>query len=338
MGVAICPVCLRKYSQLSQHLRVFHHVINVEERKLLLAMESGRIDYRMGRCPVLGCGKDTTRLDRHLKCHTELSKKARRNVVDELKKDRIMEQLAALRASNPRPPMATALDLQDDGVKAEDMEMPKCLVGEEELCCLESCQRKKLRLKSKITDLKQQIETLAAALCEVTRRYRVLKSRSIRKASKAVSDIASPLPPNPPRLSLHQSSDHPEPRSFLHLPDHVAALNEHNGSPDPKVTQEKNMDGEIFRMENCMVNMAEDNLNLPSVPHTSEGLVMLRPLNQLKLYTSHRPYVQVSTIKRSQARKNLVSKPHTLAGQARAKKTRVKIERALKLRRALSIK
>lgn len=220
MGV-FCPVCLKQYSQLSQHLRVFHRVVNGEERRLLLALESGRIEYRMGRCPVLGCGKDTTRLDRHLKCHTELSKKAYQNAVDEIKKNKIMAHLAALRASNPKPPMATVLDLQEVEVKAEDLEMPKDLLVQEELCCLESCRRKKLRLKSEIADLNEQIETLTATLCESTRRYRVLKRQSIRKASMAVSDNALPLPPNQRHVSSLQFFDHPEPRSSPHLPDSV---------------------------------------------------------------------------------------------------------------------
>ncbi|XP_056598626.1 uncharacterized protein LOC130417257 [Triplophysa dalaica] len=327
MGVVLCPVCLKQYSQLSQHLRVFHRVVNGDERRLLLALESGRIEYRMGRCPVLGCGKDTTRLDRHLKCHTELSKKAYQNAVDEVKKNKIKAHLAALRASNPKPPMATVLDLQEVEVKAEELEMPKDLLVQEELCCLESCRRKKLRLKCKIADLNEQIETLTATLCEITRRYRVLKRQSIRKAL--------PLPPNPQHVSSLQSFDHPEPRSSPHLPDNVSAQNEQNGSPVPKVTLGKNTDGKIT---NCLVNMEEDNLNLPTVSHTSQGLVMLRPLNQLKLHSSHLPCVQVSTTKTSQARRHLVAKPRTLAGQVRANKARVKIEKALNMRRALLIK
>lgn len=215
MGVTTCPVCLKQYSQLSQHLKVFHRVVNVKERKLLLALESGRIEYRVGQCPVLGCSKDSMRLDRHLQTHTELSKRARQDAVHEAKKNKIMAQLAALRVSNPKPPMATALDLQE--VKAEDLEMPKDLVVEEELCCLESCRRKKLRMKSKIAHLNVQIETLAAALCEVTRRYRVLKRQSVQKASKGAAQPSS----------SHQSFDHPEPRSSPHLPDRVTSQSMH---------------------------------------------------------------------------------------------------------------
>ncbi|KAA0718918.1 hypothetical protein E1301_Tti007765 [Triplophysa tibetana] len=335
MGVALCPVCLNRYSQLSQHLRVFHRVVNGEERRLLLALESGRIEYRTACCPVLGCGKDTTRLDRHLKSHTELSKEDYQNAVDEIKKNKIMAHLAALRASNPKPPMATVLDLQEVEVKAEDLEMANNLLLQEELCCLESCRRKKLGLKSKIADLNEQIETLTATLCEITRGNRVLKRQCIRKASKAVSDNASPLPPNHQHVSSLQSFDHPEPRSSSRHPDSVSTLNEHNGSPVPKVTPGKKKDGKIT---NCLVNMAKDNLNFPTVRHTTQGLVMLRPLNQLKLHSSHLPCVQVSTKKTSQAKRQLVALPHTLAGQVRAKKARVKIEKSLNIRRALLIK
>ncbi|MGL5597853.1 MAG: hypothetical protein ACRDDA_06985, partial [Aeromonas sp.] len=95
---ASCPICLRSYSQLSQHLRVFHRVVNVKERKLLLALESGRVKFREGKCTIPGCEKTTTRLDRHIKTHIELSKADQRNAIKLFKRRVILEELAALRA------------------------------------------------------------------------------------------------------------------------------------------------------------------------------------------------------------------------------------------------
>jgi len=50
------------------------NVKNVEERKLLLSF---RVNIRQGGCLMPGCGKDTSRLDRHLKSHCEIYEAAR---------------------------------------------------------------------------------------------------------------------------------------------------------------------------------------------------------------------------------------------------------------------
>ncbi|XP_065144090.1 uncharacterized protein [Paramisgurnus dabryanus] len=306
-----CPICLEEFARLSQHLRVTHQIINVEERRLLLALDSGRVSFRVGCCPVLGCGKDTTRLDRHLKTHRKLSQKARRNIVMEFKKKNIMAQLAALRASNPRTPMKSTLDLEDDNVnddnatdgnikddnakhdnvKAEDL--PEVHMAEEELCCLESCRRKKLQLKSEVDDLNKQLSTLAASLQKVTQRFSALKRRCGSEVSEASEDNASPMSPMPQDSSTtsQQSFDQLEPSSPPHHPDQLLPLNEQHESSDLRKLR-KNVGGKM---------LPEDN-KFSIISHASQGLVMLRPLKQPRLRASHCSFAQVSPIKRPHTR------------------------------------
>ncbi|XP_055038268.2 uncharacterized protein [Misgurnus anguillicaudatus] len=384
MAFQLCPICLKEFAQLSQHLRVTHQIINVEERRLLLALDSGRISFRVGCCPIIGCGKDTMRLDRHLKRHRKLSQKALQNIVMEWKKKKIMSQLAALRASNPRTPMNSTLDLKDDNVKddhvkeddvkadhvkagdvkagdvkagdvkagdvkagdvkagdvkagdvkeddikeddvkddhvkeddvkagdvkeddvkddhvkddnvkAEDPGMPEVPMAEEELCCLESCRRKKLQLKLEVNDLNKQLSTLASSLTTVTQRYSALKRQCGREVSEAIEDNALPMSPTPQDSSItsQQSYDQLEPSSSPHHPDQLLPLNEQDESPVPMPKLRKIM-GE---------KMLPEDIKFASISHASQGLVMLRPLKQLKLRASHCSFAQVSPIKRANSR------------------------------------
>nr|XP_055038268.1 uncharacterized protein LOC129426105 [Misgurnus anguillicaudatus] len=404
MAFQLCPICLKEFAQLSQHLRVTHQIINVEERRLLLALDSGRISFRVGCCPIIGCGKDTMRLDRHLKRHRKLSQKARQNIVMEWKKKKIMSQLAALRASNPRTPMNSTLDLKDDhvkddhvkddhvkdddvkagdvkddhvkeddvkagdvkagdvkadhvkdddvkdddvkagdvkagdvkeddvkeddvkddhvkeddvkagdvkeddvkeddvkddqvkddNVKAEDPGMPEVPMAEEELCCLESCRRKKLQLKLEVNDLNKQLSTLASSLTKVTQRYSALKRQCGSEVSEAIEDNALPMSPTPQDSSItsQQSYDQLEPSSSPHHPDQLLPLNEQDESPVPTPKLRKIM-GE---------KMLPEDIKFASISHASQGLVMLRPLKQLKLRASHCSFAQVSPIKRANSR------------------------------------
>ncbi|XP_051553439.1 uncharacterized protein LOC127440720 isoform X3 [Myxocyprinus asiaticus] len=189
--VESCPLCLRMYSQLSQHLRVMHNVKNKKERKLLLALESGRINVREGRCPIPGCGKDTTRLDRHLRTHSELSKVAQNDAMMLCKRKKILSELASLRASDPEVPMVSTLDLEEDRPVLEDPEVP--LDSEEEECSNTTCKLQTQKLTSQVADLNLQVDTLTEALQNVTRRYRLLKRRSSAQASTRIGRVTQRL-------------------------------------------------------------------------------------------------------------------------------------------------
>lgn len=54
---------------------------NKLEKKYLLSLESGWVYVHQGRCPVPGCGKETTCLDRYVQSHTELLQTARSDAI-----------------------------------------------------------------------------------------------------------------------------------------------------------------------------------------------------------------------------------------------------------------
>ncbi|KAK7149307.1 hypothetical protein R3I94_008821 [Phoxinus phoxinus] len=183
-----CPLCLHGYHKLSQHLRVTHKVINSQERKLLLAISSGRVDVRKGTCPVPSCGKSTSRMDRHLKDHTELTKVAQQETMQALKRKKIIHDLTELRASNPAVPMASTLDLEE-AQDLEDAPPPP----EEGTCDKPCCQQARKQLQDQVVELNRQVDTLSSALRDVTRRYRILRKRLRSTPSTQVARVTRKL-------------------------------------------------------------------------------------------------------------------------------------------------
>lgn len=189
MSVEDCPLCLRGYHQLSQHLRVIHKVKNKTERKLLLSIASGRVNVRKGTCPIAGCKKETTRLDRHLKTHTELTKVARCEALGACMRQNILGDLASLRASNPAKPMVSTLDLDE----AQDVLDKPSVPEEEEECPNPSCKNKVKQLEDDVVDLNKQVDTLTTALRDITWRYRLLKRCSHPTPSAQVTKVTRKL-------------------------------------------------------------------------------------------------------------------------------------------------
>ncbi|XP_056094661.1 uncharacterized protein LOC130073220 [Rhinichthys klamathensis goyatoka] len=183
-----CPLCLRGYHQLSQHLRVTHKVINSQERKLLLAISSGRVDVRKGTCPLPSCGKSTSRMDRHLKDHTELTRVAQQETMLALKRKKIIHDLTDLRASNPAVPMASTLDLEE-AQDLEDAPPPP----EEGTCDKPCCQHARKQLQDQVAELNRRVDTLRSTLRDVTRRYRLLRRRSRSTPSTQVARVTRKL-------------------------------------------------------------------------------------------------------------------------------------------------
>ncbi|XP_065096456.1 uncharacterized protein [Paramisgurnus dabryanus] len=286
--VQFCPICGRSYAQLSQHLRVYHKVVNVKERKLLLALESGRVKYREGKCSVPGCDKVTTRLDRHIQTHSELSKRARKDAIKRCKKDVILKQLSELRASDPAVPMASRLDL----VELEDEPVPLDPEEEEEeaQCPKQLCRR----AREEVANLNQQVDTLTTALRDVTRRYRSLKRKFRPSSSAQLTSVTKKLlsaldepqegqdtPQDTPQQTPQETTlryPSPEPSTSQeaseHLPqypEHVAALNElleeykrHQEGSDPSAKLLNNVASKIYRIKNFIGYMADGKTNLSS--------------------------------------------------------------------------
>lgn len=156
-----CPLCKCTYSRLSQHLRLTHRVVNLQERKLLLAISSGKVNFRKG------CGKSTSRMDRHLMGHTELTAATRQETIQALKRRKILHKLSELRASNPVVPMASTLDQKDSRNHTLTME------EKDWACDNPHCQK----LRKEVADLNRQVDTLSQALRDMTRRYSLLRRK-----------------------------------------------------------------------------------------------------------------------------------------------------------------
>ncbi len=168
-----------------------HKVLNLKERKLLLALSSGRINVRKFTCPVPGCKKSTSRLDRHLRCHTELTQVAQHEAMKACKRKQIIEHLASLRSSNPEEPMVSTLDLDE----AQDVwDVPTAPEEEEEEeCDKASCKAKVKNLQDQVADLNHQVDSLTGALKDVSRRYRLLRKRSHSTPSSQVARVTRNL-------------------------------------------------------------------------------------------------------------------------------------------------
>ncbi|KAI7807084.1 hypothetical protein IRJ41_019463, partial [Triplophysa rosa] len=280
-----CPLCSNAYAQLSQHLRVTHKVLNLTERRLILSLESGRVRYREGTCGIPGCRKMTSRLDCHIRGHTELSKEAQRN-------------LAALRASCPAIPMATFLDIDesqnlfdDSQERRSDQEEEE----EEEMCSEEKCQRARAKFLKTIAELNKQNDTLAAMLQEVTRRFKKLKRKTSSMPSSQVCSAAKKLlstleaeeggepeeaagepseeAAGEPSVQPGASTTQPEPQDDLpYFPEHVVALNEvmneyksHQEGSDPSAKLKNNVASKIFRIKHFLGYMAEGKSSLANL-------------------------------------------------------------------------
>lgn len=246
MATQECPLCHRLYSQLSQHLTITHMVKNGKERKMLLAISSGRVDVRKVTCPVPACGKSCSRMDHHLKGHTEMTVAVRRETLQALKCKKILQDLAELRASNLTLPLSSSLDLVESGDLEED-NIP--LEAEEEWACDNpSC----LKVRDHVADLNRQVDILSRALRDVTRRYRLLRrsrptpsSQVARVTSRLLSALCNPEPegelemeegdhlagpsgePGDQAPSDQPPAPQPPEQREEPFPDHVAVLSEY---------------------------------------------------------------------------------------------------------------
>ncbi|TRY98771.1 hypothetical protein DNTS_025507 [Danionella cerebrum] len=155
------------------------------EQKLLLAFCSGRINARMGNCPVQLCGKHTSRLDRHLASHKELTSRARKEAMLESKRHAIFQNLKALQASNPSVPLVSTLDLE---------EQRRCRAQEKseeaKLRQNPSYKQRIQDLRAKISHRKLLIEKLSVSLRRLSKNYCQLQRRSAQLG--CTKAIASP--------------------------------------------------------------------------------------------------------------------------------------------------
>ncbi|XP_075938455.1 uncharacterized protein LOC142939013 isoform X2 [Anarhichas minor] len=123
-----CPLCSKICVAMQYHLRKSHFVENIEERRVLLGLATGRLNIRSEACPVAGCQYKSTRLDKHLTAgHPELDDDGINISLKMVRRQVALAKLAALRASNPAIPLASGLDLvlleeEEQQVREQDQE------------------------------------------------------------------------------------------------------------------------------------------------------------------------------------------------------------------------
>lgn len=235
MPVETCPLCMRMYARLTQHLVITHKIENKEERRLLLAIESGRINARAGNCPIPGCGKFSNRLDRHIRTHSEISAVAQDDAILQCKRRVVIQKLTVLRASNPAIPMVSTLDLEEYQQPEEAEVPPDQEELEEEQCSNTGCKRQKEFLRSQVVNLNKQVDILTESLKNITRRYRILERRSVPLGAVRVGLVARKLLSS---LGPEEEEDAPT-EEILEAPDQPSTSSEPSAIQQPTARGEE---------------------------------------------------------------------------------------------------
>ncbi|KAK5882910.1 hypothetical protein CesoFtcFv8_021451 [Champsocephalus esox] len=97
-----CPICYRTFTYLGQHLRVSHFVLNKAERGKLVMLANGRLNIRAELCPVPSCTTQKgSRLDRHMKSHSELGPEGINNLDLQFKEAADIEDFGGAESKQP---------------------------------------------------------------------------------------------------------------------------------------------------------------------------------------------------------------------------------------------
>ncbi|KAG7259145.1 hypothetical protein CRUP_013361 [Coryphaenoides rupestris] len=107
-----CPLCHKNDSALAWHLLRAHDIHNVQERGLLVGLASDNVKCLKEPCPIPACRHVDKNLVQHLETHWEVSWSDRQELLAQLKRSVTIRMLAELRATNPKPPLTTNLDLE----------------------------------------------------------------------------------------------------------------------------------------------------------------------------------------------------------------------------------
>ena len=117
-----CPICGKVLDFVAKHLREIHSLQNVRERSILNFLATGRTLIPGGPCPLPGCSPHLLCVEKHLRTHSELPKVNVDREIKALKRTAAINQLAALRATDPHPPMVSTLDQPEDQAQQSDPE------------------------------------------------------------------------------------------------------------------------------------------------------------------------------------------------------------------------
>ncbi|XP_076852287.1 uncharacterized protein LOC143505579 isoform X2 [Brachyhypopomus gauderio] len=268
-----CPLCFKVFKNISQHLRVTHHVVNLKERSLLLKLVSGRVDIRKGKCCIPGCGQTTSRLDRHLESHTELSSTRKALFLQELKRKSVLLSLAELRASNPSVALVSDLDIREEeeeeqralGPAVEDAPCP--MEDEEEVAECLNCVSRKQHIKKLTEELSDTTKELQLLRHQIKAMRRSIKKRELAaKHPKTRASVTAQKPCEKPaeqEAEVDLQAEEAQPAATENFPEHVPQLNElledyqhHQEGPDPSYRLKNNVKSKIYRIKRFIAFMA----------------------------------------------------------------------------------
>lgn len=185
-----CPVCGIVLASMTNHLRNTHRVVNLHERRLLLNLAARRVNVKEAACPVQGCTYLSIRLDHHAKeRHPEVSQAQLERLLDTVRREKTISLLAALRATNPTPPMVSSLDLEGEEEEDEVLMAGAPQEEQEPICNKPECLQ---RLKSWI----DAAEKYKASAEHKERELSILRSRCKsldrrnRQLAKAAGEVS----------------------------------------------------------------------------------------------------------------------------------------------------
>ena len=146
-AIGQCPICQKVLTFVAKHLREIHCLQNIRERGILNNLATGRTSIPAGPCPLPGCSPHVLSLEKHLQTHNELRKGNLDLEIKALKYSTAVNQLAALRATQPHPPMVSTLDQTEDQAQQVDPEAGVLM------CQKRTCVNARLRVREQDREL-----------------------------------------------------------------------------------------------------------------------------------------------------------------------------------------
>ncbi|XP_034538833.1 uncharacterized protein LOC117812245 [Notolabrus celidotus] len=189
-----CPICGKLLQCVSKHLREIHLLKNGKERAILNLLATGRIHLGGGTCPIQLCNATVLHLEKHICGHKDVTQRHIKSSLKALKRHTAIQQLAALRASCPNPPMLSRLDLEEDPHEGEDgCQDPACVHVRQQLA----------ELKREVLDLRTELKLL---------RHQAGEPGPAPQQAGASVDIPPPPPPPPPQQDPAGATGHTPPQ------------------------------------------------------------------------------------------------------------------------------
>ncbi|CAL8370299.1 unnamed protein product [Boreogadus saida] len=131
----------------------------IRERSILNYLATGKTLVPAGPCSLPGCSPHLLYVEKHLRTHSELPKENVDREIKALKRTTAINQLVALRATDPHPPMVSTLDQTEDQAQQSD---PEARVS---MCTKRTCVNARLRvceLERELADLRTRLVQLQA--------------------------------------------------------------------------------------------------------------------------------------------------------------------------------